>query len=103
MTSHWRRSRDTEKPWLSFGLLRTSAVMYYYLRLSYSENGDATLAIEAYQEAVEVNPTYAAAYVRFEIQYRKSGELSQAREYYKKACKLSQDVCRQFSAQFLTG
>ena len=76
------------------------AVMYYHLGLSYSETGDARLAIEAYQEAVEVDPNYAAAYLRLALQYRKSGELSKAHQYYRKACKLSEELCREFSAQF---
>jgi Tfp pilus assembly protein PilF len=76
------------------------AVMYYHLGLSYSETGDARLAIEAYQEAVEVDPNYAAAYLRLALQYRKSGELSKARQYYRKACKLSEELCRESSAQF---
>ena len=71
------------------------AVMYYYLGLSYSEVGDATLAIEAYQKAVEADPNNAAACLRLALQYRKRGELSKARQYYQKACKLSEDLCRE--------
>ena len=71
------------------------AVMYYYLGLSYSEVGDATLAIETYQKAVEADPNNAAACLRLALQYRKRGELSKARQYYQKACKLSEDLCRE--------
>ncbi len=76
------------------------AVMYYHLGLSYSETGDERLAIQAYQQAVEVDPNYAAAYLRLALLYRKSGEQSKARQYYQKACKLSEEICREFSAQF---
>jgi arylsulfatase A-like enzyme/Tfp pilus assembly protein PilF len=76
------------------------AIVYYYLGLSYSEIGDAALAIEAYQKAVETDPNYAAAYVRLALQYRQRGELSKARQYYQKICKLSAELCRAYSAQF---
>jgi choline-sulfatase len=76
------------------------AIVYYYLGLAYSEIGDAGLAIQAYQKTVEVDPNYAAAYLRLAIQYRKRGELSKARQYYQKTCKLSAELCREYSAQF---
>ncbi len=76
------------------------AIVYYYLGLSYSEIGDATLAVEAYQRAVEVDPSYAVAYVHLALQYRKRGELSKARQYYQKTCKLSEELCREYSEQF---
>ncbi len=76
------------------------AVMYYHLGLSYSETGDVRRAIEAYQQAVEVDPSYAVAYLRLAHRYRKSGESSKARQYYQKACKLSEEICRDFTGQF---
>jgi len=76
------------------------SIVYYYLGLSYSEIGDAALAIEAYKQAVAVDPNYAVAYVRLALQYRKRGELSKARQYYQKGCKLSEELCREYSAQF---
>ena len=76
------------------------AIVYYYLGLSYSEVGDAALAIEAYQKAVEVDPNYAVAYLRLALQYRERGELSRARQYYEKICKLSEELCREYSVQF---
>jgi len=79
------------------------AVMYYYLGLSYSEVGDAALAIEAYQKAVEADPNNAAAYLRLALQYRKLGELSKARQYYQKTCKLSQDLCRELTRAIADG
>ena len=76
------------------------SVLYYYLGFSYAETGDATRAIEAYQKAVEVDPNYAAAYVRLALQYRQRGDLAKARRYYQKTCKLSEELCREYAPQF---
>jgi len=76
------------------------AMAYYYLGISYSEIGDATLAIEAYQKAVAADPGLAVAYARLALQYNKAGELSKARQCYQKACKLSEEFCGEFPAQF---
>jgi len=76
------------------------ALAYYYLGLSYTESGDAEHAIEAYQNAVEVDPKFARAYARLALQYRERGELSKARQYYQKACSLSEEICRELPAQF---
>jgi tetratricopeptide (TPR) repeat protein len=76
------------------------AVAYYYWGFSYSETGDTRNAIIAYQEAVEMDPNYAAAYARLALLYRQQGELSKAKEYYGKTCRLSEELCQEFRAQF---
>jgi choline-sulfatase len=76
------------------------AIVYYYLGVCHSETGDTTRAIEAYQQAITKDPNYAVAYIRLALQYRKSGELSKARQYYMKACKLSEQLCHEFSDRF---
>lgn len=76
------------------------ALVYYHLGLSYAEIGDATLAIEAYQKAVTVDPNCAPAYAGLALQYRERGELSKARQCYQKACKLSEEICRELPGQF---
>jgi Tfp pilus assembly protein PilF len=47
-----------------------------------------------------MNPRYAAAYLNLALQYRKQNQPEKARQYYQKACKFSQELCRQYAGQF---
>ncbi len=76
------------------------AVAYYYLGVSYSETGDTSDAIGAYQKAVEIDPNYAAAWARLALQYRQRGESSKANEYYRRTCQLSKELCLELAGQF---
>lgn len=48
-------------------------------------------AIFQWERAVEIDPTYAAAYNNLAIAYEQEGELNQAREAYERAIELDPD------------
>ena len=68
--------------------------------MAYAETGDGEQAVKAYEKAVQLDPHDAVAYLNLALQYRKRGELAKAREYYKKTCDRSVELCRQYSSQF---
>ena len=49
-------------------------VLYNYLGISYGETGEQDKAREAYQQAVALNPGYAAAYLNLALLSRKQNQ-----------------------------
>jgi tetratricopeptide (TPR) repeat protein len=76
------------------------AIVYNYAGMAYAETGDGEQAVKAYEKAVQLDPHYATAYLNLALQYRKRGELAKARQYYRKSCGLSAELCRKYSSQF---
>ena len=68
--------------------------------IAHAELGDAAQAMRDYQQAVALNPRYAAAYLNLALQYRKQGQPTKAQSCYKKVCELSDALCRQYASQF---
>jgi choline-sulfatase len=75
-------------------------IAYNYLGIARAEVGDTEGAIRAYEEAVALNPRYAAPYLNLALLYRRQGRLVKAQAYYRKVCELSQKLCQQYAPQF---
>ena len=75
-------------------------MLYNHLGITYAELGEREKAMQSYEQAVAMNPRYAAAYLNLALQYRKQNQPEKARQYYQKACKFSQELCRQYAGQF---
>jgi len=71
-----------------------------YLGISRGELGQHQAAVEAYQEAIQLDPRLAVAYLNMAIEYRRVGEATEAKRYYNKACALSEGLCRRYASQF---
>jgi len=71
-----------------------------YLGISYGEMGQEDKAREAYQQAVALNPGYAAAYLNLALLSRKQKRLEEARQYFQKTCQLSSALCHQYAGEF---
>ena len=71
-----------------------------YLGVAHAELGDPAQAVRDYEQALALNPRYAAACLNLALQYRQQGDATRAREYYRKVCEISDDLCRQYATQF---
>ena len=71
-----------------------------YLGISRGELGQHQSAVEAYEEAIQLDPRLAAAYLNMAIEYRRVGEAAEARRYYNQACALSDELCRRYASEF---
>ena len=70
-----------------------------FLGVARAERGEANKAIEAYQEALKLDPYFAAADLNLALEYRRLGNVSEASRYYHKLCESSDRLCRQYAAQ----
>lgn len=70
------------------------------LGVARAELGQPKEAIEAYQEALKLDPHFAAANLNLALEYRRLGNVSEASRYYHKLCESSDRLCRQYAAQF---
>jgi arylsulfatase A-like enzyme/Tfp pilus assembly protein PilF len=84
----------------SLALGHRDALTLDSLGIARAELGRPKEAIEAYQQAVKLDPHYAAAYLNLALEYRRLGELAEALQYYRKVCELSDQLCREYRAQF---
>ena len=75
-------------------------VFFNYLGITYAESGEQDKARDAYQQAVALNPGYAAAYLNLALLSRKQNQPEEARQYFQKTCQLSATLCQQYGAQF---
>jgi len=75
-------------------------IFFNYLGITYAQLGDSEKAVHAYEQAVAMNPRYAAAYLNLAFQYQKERQPEKARAYYQKTCDLSREMCRQHAGQF---
>ncbi len=76
------------------------SIAYDYLGIAYAHLGEPGRAIEAYRQAIALDPRYAAAYLNLALEYRKQGQLAKAQNYFRKTCQLSEALCRQYAPQF---
>ena len=89
----------TELRW-GINLGYQGAIAYNYLGIAEAHSGNRREAVKAYENAVTLNPRYAAAYLNLALEYRQAGRPAKAEDYYKKVCELSTELCRQYAPQF---
>ena len=73
---------------------------FNYLGIAYGEMGEQDKARAAYQQAVALDPGYAAAYLNLALLSRKQNQPEEARQYFQKTCQLSATLCHRYAAQF---
>ena len=78
------------------------AITYNYLGVSEAEAGHFPQALAAFEKALEVDPRYATAALNLALQYRSQGDPAQARVYFQKVCKHSEELCKQLASHFPT-
>ncbi|HXJ92141.1 MAG TPA: sulfatase-like hydrolase/transferase [Terriglobia bacterium] len=71
-----------------------------FLGVARAELGETDKAIEAYQEALKLDPQFAAANLNLALEYRRLGNASEASRYYHKLCESNERLCQQYAAQF---
>jgi tetratricopeptide (TPR) repeat protein len=84
----------------SLALGHRDAVTLNSLGIARAGLGQTKEAIEAYQEAVKLDPRGAAAYLNLAIAYRRLGEAAEALQYFRKVCELSDQLCSEYQSQF---
>jgi tetratricopeptide (TPR) repeat protein len=70
------------------------------LGMARTELGRSQQAIEAYQEALKLDPHFAAANLNLALEYRRLGDSADALRYYRKLCESNEQLCRQYAAHF---
>ena len=71
-----------------------------FLGIARAQLGKPKAALDAYQEAIQIDPRYAPAYLNLALEYRRLGQPTEALRCYRKVCELSDQFCRQYQAQF---
>jgi protein O-mannosyl-transferase len=69
-----------------------SARTYNNLGDVYAEDGEMDRAIEAFEKAIELNPTYADALHNLGFTYLKTGDLEKAEEYFEKTIVINPNI-----------
>ena len=70
------------------------------LGIARAELGRPTEAIEAYEQALDLDPHFAAADLNLALVYLRLGDVSEASRYYRKLCESNDRLCRQYASQF---
>ncbi|EGC31666.1 hypothetical protein DICPUDRAFT_39606, partial [Dictyostelium purpureum] len=58
---------------------------FFYMGVTFYENGDSKMALESYKRALELNPIYPEALCNVGVIYKNLGEILPAIEYYQRA------------------
>lgn len=72
------------------------------LGMARAELGQPQQAIEAYRQALEINPRFPAALLNLALLYRRLGRTSEAHRTYLALCASSDQLCRQYASEFRT-
>jgi len=76
------------------------ATTYNFMANALMAESRADEAVRAYEQAISLDPKYPTPYVNLALFYAERGQRERSREYYRKACRLSQELCRQLAARF---
>ena len=76
------------------------SLLYNYEGISFEQLGEPSKALEAYKQAVALNPGYAVAYLNLALLSQKQDRPEDARQYFQKTCQLSAALCRQYASHF---
>ncbi len=82
------------------GLGYRDAMAYNFLGNAYAATGRTDDAVGAYQQATQIDATYPTAFVNLALLYAQKGERAKAREYFQKACRLNEELCRALAPRF---
>ena len=80
---HWRNSTTLFEHTLS--VTKNNHIMYYNLGNEVAAEGKSDRAIELYNKALEINPSYVKALNNLGNEYKSQGKLKQAIKFYQKA------------------
>jgi tetratricopeptide (TPR) repeat protein len=75
---------------------------WYVLGIGYAEAGQPAQAIEAYQQALRINPEYADCWNNLGITYSKSGQTAKALEAYQQALRINPEFSKVWNNLGLT-
>ena len=73
------------------------AIQFCNLGVAWYEKGDYEKAIKYYENAVRLNPDYAAAFNNLGVAYAKQGKFNLAMEYYRKATNINHNYAVAFN------
>lgn len=79
----------------------SSGMAWHGLGIAYSYAGQSAKAIEAYQQALRINPEYADAWFGLGIAYAQSGQRSKVPEVYKRLKTLAPALAERFFNKFV--
>jgi len=92
----WNRAINCFKTALTNSLYATPHFAYNNLGLAYYEKGQLKLAVEAYLNAVQANPSFSRAYHNLGIAYEALGEWDRALEAYNESIRYAPDDPRSY-------
>lgn len=75
-------------------------LVFNYEGISLEHTGKPSEALEAYKQAVTLNPGYAAAYLNLALLSQKQNRPGEARQYFQKTCERSVALCGQYASHF---
>jgi tetratricopeptide (TPR) repeat protein len=74
---------------IDFFPIETKAIVYYMIGFCYNELGNHSKAIEAYKQAIHINPDYLSAYSGLGCVYFGLGNFAEAAESYKQVIRIN--------------
>ena len=77
-----------------------SAITYNFLGTARLAVGRTDDGVGAYQEAIRLDPKYAAPYGNLALFYLRSQQNEKAQHYYRQACQLDSTLCQTLAPQF---
>ena len=80
---------ETEKEETKDRPITSETIHHFNLAVSLSNQRETLRAIQAYQKAIELNPTYIEAYNNLGIIYQETGDLDRALQVYQKATEIN--------------
>ncbi len=82
------------------GLGFRAAITYNFLGTARLAAGHADEAVRAYQEAIRLDPKYAAPYGNLALFYLRAGQNAKAQEYFHQACQIDSSLCQEIAPRF---
>lgn len=75
------------------------AAVFNFLANAYMAEGREEDAVRAYEQALDRDPNYPTPYINLAMFYRQKGDATKSRQYFRKACRLNPEVCRQLDTR----
>ena len=77
-----------------------SAITYNFLGTACLAEGKVDDAVRDYEEAIHLDPKYAAPCGNLALFYLRAGQAAKAQEYYQQACHIDSNLCRELAPRF---